>query len=215
MQTKIILYFILIIVVGVSFYLFFNKENESVDSNFIPHPAFSVLSDLPTTISSTSSISAEKILYSNETLGLSMELPAGIVPKKETAELQKYELGSGEDKFGQEYKYYSINFSNDRDTAVNLKIKEVPYTSISDWLEKDNTRGGDFPEDTVKFEQKNMFGENVLFGFDSWYKNYSTAEDTRSSEYAYVIKNGLLYKIEAHNLSESERKLFWDSIKIN
>lgn len=157
-----------------------------------------------------------EVNYTNNTLGLFMKLPSEIKLDKESAELRKYELSSGEDKLGQEYKHYQINFSSNKASSTYIKITamETPYKTITEWLEKDLTRGGDFPEDTVEFEQKNMFNENVLFGFDNWYRSQSTPEDKRSSEYVYLVKNNLLYKIELHDFSTEERYLVWKNIKL-
>ena len=220
MKNKTPLYIAIILIIAFSLYLFtdnIQKKNEK--SNFVPPTAFSILSELPQMISSTSSLSKEENIYVNNTLGLSINLPSKVHLSKELAELHKYELGSGVDKLGQQYKYYEIIFSDsskkESGASIIITTKEIPYGTITEWLEKDLTRGGNFPEDTVKFEQKNMFGEVVLFGFDDWYKSYSTPEEKRSSEYAYIIKNGLLYKIELHNFSNEERESIWNSIKFN
>lgn len=220
MKTKITLYIILGTIIAISFYLFLNKENYKQADNFIPPPAFSVLNELPTMISSTSSTSNKKTIYINETLGLSIEFPTELSLKNEITQLQKYELGSGEDKLGQEYKYYEINFSDNNNTELStsiiIKVKETPYSSIDQWLKKDITRGGYFPEETVKFEPRNMFGESVLFGFDDWYNiNSLPATENDNSEYVYVIKNSLLYRIEINNLSKKERDDIWNSIKFS
>lgn len=216
MKIKILFITILLIVLFVSYLLI--SKNQQEKNDFIPPPAFSVLRELSPMTSSTSTVSTKETLYMNNTLGLSIIFPSTINLNKEVTELHKYELGSGEDKLGQAYKYYAIDFSDsnkeESSTYIRVTVKEVPYKTITEWLEEDKTHGGNFPEDTVKFAQKNMFGEDVLFGFDEWYKNYSTVEDGRSSEYVYVIKNGFLYKIELHNFSVEDREMIWRNIKL-
>lgn len=216
MKIKTLFYITTILIIAFSLYLLKNKTQQE-QSNFVPPPAFSVVSELPAMISSISSVSKEETTYINKTLGLTMTLPSEVHLNKEITELHRYELGSGEDKLGQQYKYYKINFSDNTksDTSAHITItaKEIPYKTIAEWLEKDITRGGNFPEDTVKFEQKSMFNENVLFGFDDWYKSQSTPEEKRSSEYIYVIKNDLLYKIELHNFSSEDRDTIWKNIQ--
>ncbi len=216
MKIKTLFYITIILIIAFSLYLLKNKTQQE-QNNFLPPPAFSVVNELPAMTSSISSASKEETTYTNETLGLTMTITSEMYLNKERAELHKYELGSGKDKLGQQYKYYKINFSDntESDTGAHITItaKEIPYKTITEWLEKDITRGGNFPEDTAKFEQKSMFNENVLFGFDDWYKSQSTPEEKRSSEYVYVIKHGLLYKIELHNFSAEDREMIWGNIK--
>lgn len=221
MKNKTFTYIIITIVIAVLLYLFIdNTKKEKEQNEFMPPPAFSVLNELPSMISSTSSVSVKENLYINSTLGLSIKLPSKINLNKETAELRKYELGSGEDKFGQQYKYYEIDFSDntksESSSFVTIKVKGVPYSNIDEWLEKYMTRGGNFPEDTVKFERKNMFGTDVYFGYDDWNNmNSLPSDENDSTEYVYVIKNNLLYRFELNNFLVEERKSIWNSIKLD
>ena len=144
MKIKTLLFIVVILVIFFFFYLLTNEIRQE-QNNFVPPPGFSVVDKLPTMISSTSSISISEVIYINNTLGLTMTLPSGINVNNEVAELHKYELGSGEDKLGQEYKYYEINFSNnskeESGAYIGVTVKETPYKTITEWLEKDKTRG--------------------------------------------------------------------------
>lgn len=220
MRPRIVLYATIGLIIGILSYFFFINQAQKEHNEFLPPPAFSLINELVPMTASTSSLSTGKTLYTNKTLGLSMEVPEEMTLYAQKAELQKYELGSDNEKVGQQYKYYEVIFSNkdnlgvsDYNPSIVIKAKEVPYFDINEWLEKDKTYGGYFPETTIIFERKKMFGEDVLYGFDDWLRNQSVPDEKRSSEYAFVIKNGFLYYITLYNLPEEERTAVWNSIK--
>ena len=109
MKIRTLLFIIITLVIFFLFYLLTNETRQG-QNNFVSPPGFSVVDKLPAMISSTSSVSTKEIIYTNKTLGLTITLPSGINVKNEVAELHKYELGSGEDKQGQEYKYMKSIF---------------------------------------------------------------------------------------------------------
>lgn len=224
MQNKILLYTVVGLTIVTSLYFYFcGLKNKEEQNEFLPPPSFSVLSELTPTKDSTHSLSNGESHYVNETLGFSLKIPKEMFLHNKKAELHQYELGSGAEKVGQEYKYYEFVFSN-KDTfsvtsdhlpSIVVKVKEVAYSNINEWIEKDNTFNGSLPEETIVFERRNMSGEDALYGFDDWLRNQSVTEETWSSEYAFIIKNGLLYYISIYNLPEDERLSVWNSIKFD
>lgn len=175
-----------------------------LDSTEMPTNYTTITKEIPIT-STTTPLSDEQNLYTNDTLGISFKSPSHIYIIDEDAELRKDGPVFGDRP---EYKHYQIVINDKNKSSISIVVtaEETQNSSLDDWLQKDPTSARYFQENLVKFERKEMFDTEVMFGKYNYY-------DTDFSSHLFLIKNGFLYHITLNNLSKEEENQFWESVK--
>lgn len=202
----------LIIVVLIGFAVFYSQQEKKSASPKYP----SASSPLPAIFGHSSedikgistSLNSAWNLYTNKTLGISLEYPARRFGYGVLTTGEKKDLKSVYDPYAAGDPFYEIVFS-DGDSSFYVVIAPSRSSDIDMWLA---TQGQEYQSSSYSIRQKVIDGKKAIVIRHTPIIESSKEEDIR--EHLILIRDGVLYDVDISHLKNAERERIFDSFRV-